>query len=105
MSYYEKYLEMIYEKMVYNIEQNLILTCNLKEITELNISNQQQIQKLLSQQEIIKSVIHNPEEEKFKEIEVITDEIINTKKIFAENEKVRENIMKSLEVDKALNYR
>ena len=34
--YYDKFLELINDKLIENIEQNMILKCNNKEITELN---------------------------------------------------------------------
>ena len=34
--YYDKFLEVINDKLIENIEQNMILKCNNKEITELN---------------------------------------------------------------------
>ena len=42
----EKYLELINDKLVENVEQNMILKSNLKEITELNINNQNQVKYL-----------------------------------------------------------
>ena len=38
-SCYEKYLEIINDKLVENIEQNMILKFNMKEIIELNDTN------------------------------------------------------------------
>ena len=38
-SCYEKYLEIINDKLVDNIEQNMILKFNMKEIIELNETN------------------------------------------------------------------
>jgi hypothetical protein len=38
-SCYEKYLEIINDKLVENIEQNMILKFNMKEIVELNETN------------------------------------------------------------------
>ena len=39
----EKYLELINDKLVENVEQNMIFKSNLKEITELNVNNQNQV--------------------------------------------------------------
>ena len=39
----EKYLELINDKLVENVEQNMILKSNLKEISELNFGNQNQV--------------------------------------------------------------
>ena len=38
-NYYDKFLEVINDKLIENIEQNMILKCNNKEITELNKNN------------------------------------------------------------------
>ena len=38
-SCYEKYLELINDKLIENIEQNMILKFNMKEIVELNQTN------------------------------------------------------------------
>ena len=37
--FYEKYIEMVNEKLIENIEHNMILKFNLKEILELNQIN------------------------------------------------------------------
>lgn len=95
-SFYEKYLEIINDKMVDNIEHNFILNFNLKEINELNNNNQGQIEKLLNQKENIQNNVELTEE--VKELSFIEREIENTKKIILENENVREGILKNLEV-------
>ena len=97
-SYYEKYLEIINDKMVDNIEQNLILNFNLKEINELNENNQQQLEKLFNRKEEFQSTNPVVNEEQVKEINGVEEEIANIKKIIAENEKVREGILKNLDV-------
>ena len=43
----EKYLELINDKLIENVEQNMILKSNLKEITELNINNKNQVIKII----------------------------------------------------------
>ena len=65
---YDKYIELINEKLVENIEQNMIYNYNIKEITELNISNSNKIKELELQ---LKSDINNIK---------ISEEIIYTKK-------------------------
>ena len=37
--YYDKFLEIINDKLIENIEHNMLLKCNIKEITELNKNN------------------------------------------------------------------
>lgn len=98
-SYYEKYLEIINDKMVDNIEQNLILNINLKEINELNKNNQMLIEKLTNQKENLETNQYNTKDENVKEISNINEEIKNTNNIIFENEKVKERIQKSLEVN------
>jgi hypothetical protein len=95
-SFYEKYLEIINDKMVDNIEQNLILNFNLKEINELNNNNQHQIEKLLNQKENIENNYELTEEP--KDLPSIEKEIENTKKIILENENLKQGIIKNLEV-------
>ena len=98
-SYYEKYLEIINDKMVDNIEQNLILNINLKEINELNKNNQMLIEKLTNQKENLETNKYNTKDEHVKEISNINEERKNTNNIIFENEKVKERIQKSLEVN------
>ena len=43
----EKYLELINDKLIENVEQNMILKSNLKEITEININNKNQVIKII----------------------------------------------------------
>jgi hypothetical protein len=38
-SFYERYIELINDKMIENIEQNMMLKFNLREILELNHAN------------------------------------------------------------------
>ena len=86
---YDKYIELINEKLVENIEQNMIYNYNIKEITELNISNSNKIKELELQ---LKSDINNIK---------ISEEIIYTKKNIIENnsqkEQIEENIKKNEE--------
>jgi hypothetical protein len=86
---YDKYIELINEKLVENIEQNMIYNYNIKEITELNISNSNKIKELEFQ---LKSDINNIK---------ISEEIIYTKKNIIENntqkEQIEENIKKNEE--------
>ena len=45
-NYYDKFLEVINDKLIENIEQNMILKCNIKEITELNKNNIDHLENL-----------------------------------------------------------
>jgi hypothetical protein len=42
-SFYEKYVELINEKMIENIEQNMTLKFNLQEILEINENHQNNV--------------------------------------------------------------
>ena len=46
---HEKYIEIVNEKLVENIEKNMIYNYNIKEITELNITNTNKIKELEAQ--------------------------------------------------------
>ena len=48
-NYYDKFLEIINDKLIENIEQNMILKCNIKEITELNKNNIDNLENLHKQ--------------------------------------------------------
>jgi negative regulator of sigma E activity len=96
-SYYEKYLEMINDKMVENIEQNIILNYNLKEVNELNDNNQIQIETHLNQKENTENNIITLED-KVKEMLRIEEEVKNIKKIVTDNERIKENILQSIDV-------
>ena len=84
-TFYEKFIELINDKLIENIEQNLILKFNLKEILELNEANNLNLKKSLEQFNF------NNKDEKIKE------EIENYKKIICENEKEKKKIEESLE--------
>ena len=84
-TFYEKFIELINDKLIENIEQNLILKFNLKEILELNENNNSNLNKSLEQ------LNFNNKDEKIKE------EIENYKKIIGENEKEKKKIEESLE--------
>ena len=84
-TFYEKFIELINDKLIENIEQNLILKFNLKEILELNETNNSNLNKSLEQFNF------NNKDEKIK------DEIENYKKIICDNEKEKKKIEESLE--------
>lgn len=46
-NFFEKYLELINDKLVENIEHNMILKFNMKEILELNNTNNTHVNKIL----------------------------------------------------------
>ena len=102
----EKYLELINDKLVENVEQNMILKSNLKEITELNINNQNQVKYLYFTQIDLLCLQKSNFENDLKieenianqrELLKIYEEIDNINRIISDNNKTKESIMISLE--------
>ena len=84
-SIYEKYIEIINEKIAEKIEQSLIYNFNIKEITELNKKN---IEKF---NELEKSKLENGDKN-----EKIIEEINNTNKNILENDNQKNQIFESI---------
>lgn len=84
-SIYDKYIEIVNEKLVENIEQNMIYNYNIKEITELNISNTNKIKELEAQ---IETGDKNSK---------INEEINYTKKNIIDNNTQKEQILKTIQ--------
>ena len=86
---YDKYIEIVNEKLVENIEQNMIYNYNIKEIEELNLANTAKIKELETQ--------NQSGENKQK----IIEEISYMKKNIIENnfqkEQIYQNIQKNQE--------
>ena len=82
---YDKFIEIINEKLVENIEQNMIYNFNIKEITELNKTNIDKV-KELEQQKL----------EKGEKNEKVTEEINYTNKNILENNSQKEQIYESI---------
>ena len=82
---YDKYIEIINEKLVESIEQNMIYNFNIKEITELNKANTDKI-KELEQYKL----------EKDDNNEKISEEINYTNKNIIENNTQKEQIYESI---------
>ena len=82
---YDKYIEIINEKLVESIEQNMIYNFNIKEITELNKANTDKI-KELEQYKL----------EKDDTNEKISEEINYTNKNIIENNTQKEQIYESI---------
>lgn len=85
-TFYEKFIELINDKLIENIEQNMILKFNLKEILDLNETNNT---NLSTSYEMLK--IKNVDIGKIKE------DIENYKKNIEDNEKEKTKIQLSLE--------
>ena len=107
-SCYEKYLEIINDKLVENIEQNMILKFNMKEIVELNETNLTHVKLNIIKIDLIKNQIENLEklkaektddvEETDSEIQKLRDEINNINSTIQENNIIKEKISISLDV-------
>ena len=83
-NYYNKFIEAINDKLLENIEQNLILKSNIKEINELNKSN-------INDLNILKSKKNNFSCNKI----ALINEIHNIEKAINENTTLKNNIIES----------
>jgi len=99
-TFYDKYLELINEKLIENIEQNMILQFNMKEIIDLNSTNDQHLDILftqLSNYDTFKKSPSADESEFNDEYEKIYEEIKSIKIAIQENNIIKERISESLE--------
>ena len=91
--YYDKFLELINDKLIENIEQNMILKCNNKEITELNKNN---VETFNSLQKQLQNYNQNEEGEEHDCIcDNLTEQIKNVENTIKENLKVKNGILKT----------
>ena len=91
--YYDKFLEIINDKLIENIEQNMVLKCNNKEITELNKNNVEIFNKLQKQLQDYKQ---NEElEEPDSVCENLKEQIKNMENTIKENLKLKNGIIKT----------
>ena len=86
---YDKYIEIVNEKLVENIEQNMLYNFNIKEITELNIANSNKVKELELQNETGEKNLKTNEE-----IEYIKKNIIENN---IQKEQIYQNIQKNNE--------
>ena len=93
--YYDKFLEVINDKLIENIEQNMILKCNIKEISELNKNNIEHLEKLNKQLENYKK------NENFEEHDCEFDKI--NENIKYKKSTIKENLMLKNEILKTYN--
>ena len=89
-TYYDKYISLINNKLIENIEQNMMLKCNLKEINELNETNNINLNVLNKQ---IKTLKDNKSSK--TNIKTLNEEIKKIKNAIKENEKIKEKIYES----------
>ena len=99
--YYDKYIELLNDKLIENIEQNMILKCNMKEINELNVTNTENL-KILEKQIFTLSTQENNTETCAK----LVEEISNIKKAIEANEnlkiKIHDSFTRNLKIKKTL---
>ena len=91
--YYDKFLEIINDKLVENIEQNMLLKCNIKEISELNRNNIDHLESLNAQLENYKR--NENCEEHDCEYDKMNEKIKNIKNTIKENLMVKNEILKT----------
>ena len=93
--YYDKFLETINDKLVENIEQNMILKCNIKEISALNRNNIDYLESLNIQSENYKKNINENCEEHDCEYDKMNEKIKNIKNTIKENLMIKNEILKT----------
>jgi len=93
--YYDKFLEIINDKLVENIEQNMILKCNIKEISELNRNNIDYLESLNIQSENYKKNINENCDEHDCEYDKMSEKIKNIKNTIKENLMIKNEILKA----------
>ena len=91
--YYDKFLEVINDKLIENIEQNMILKCNIKEISELNKNNIDHLEMLNKQLENYKKNDNNEEHD--CEYDKINENIKHIKNTIKENLMLKNEILKT----------
>ena len=92
-NYYDKFLEVINDKLIENIEQNMILKCNIKEIKELNKNNIDTLENLNKQIENYKK--NEKRDEHDCEFDDKTEQIKNIKNTIKENLMLKNEIFKT----------
>ena len=101
-SYFDKYIEFINDKLIENIEECMILKCNLKEINQLNLNNESNLKVLNSQLENVDLETTSMNRDYIKLIE----DVDNIQKAVDENNKIKieihTNFTKSLQTKKIL---
>ena len=90
-NYYDKYIQLINDKLIENIEQGMMLKCNLKEINNLNLENESNLEMLHKQLSYIDQQSTSPSREYLK----ITDEMENIKNSIKENNDLKKQIYES----------
>ena len=91
--YYDKFLELINDKLIENIEQNMVLKCNNKEITELNKNNVENFNILQKQ---LQNYKQNEEGEEHDCIyDNLNEQIKNIESTIRDNLKLKNGILKT----------
>lgn len=96
-TYYEKYLELINDKLIENIEQNMILKFNMKELLDLNTTNNNHMTILFSQITNLETLkLENPSDQVEEEVNQLKEEMKNIQMAIEENDRIKERISTSL---------
>ena len=90
--YYDRFLEVINDKLIENIEQNMILKCNNKEITELNKNNIETFNALQKQLNNYKQNDHNENDNICKNLK---EQIKNIENTIKENLRLKNEVKKT----------
>ena len=90
--YYDRFLEVINDKLIENIEQNMILKCNNKEITELNKNNIETFNALQKQLNNYKQNDHNENDNICKNLK---EQIKNIENTIKENLRLKNEVIKT----------
>ena len=83
--YYDKFIEIINDKLLNNIEQTMVLKYNIKEITELNKNNKNNLEILLKQ-------MNNPN---IKSKTDFNNQINNIKQALEDNSRLKKEIIEN----------
>ena len=86
-TYYDKYVSLINDKLIENIEQNMMLKCNLKEINELNETNQINLGLLNKQITALRNTKSSNDN-----IKSLCEEVNNINNAIKENENIKNKI-------------
>ena len=89
-TFYEKFIELINDKLVENIEQNLILKFNLKEILDLNEINNTNLKNFYN-------MLNSKQSMQMNNNDKINEDIANYKKNIEENELEKKRIQIALD--------
>ena len=91
--YYDSFLELINDKLIENIEQNMLLKCNNKEITELNKNNIESFNALQKQLQNYKQNLDHDEKDII--CKNLSEQIKNIENTIKENLRLKNSVLKT----------